>query len=190
MVNPLSPCVPRRSALGSSETPCTHAWPQAALAAMHVAARKRHVFSVHTHSTHTSQRASAHTSSAPHRCDAELRAAVRVNPERGFVAPGAWAARLRRHLEGRAGATQRGPGLAECLVSAATHACGKAGNTSQIHSTLTTEPHSASAPPAARHAPPMHEHDNAPRPSQTPAPPAGSWPRRRPKTGPSLGCLP
>jgi hypothetical protein len=189
MVNPLSPCVPRRSALGSTETPCTHAWPQAALAAMHVAARKRHVFSVHTHSTHTSQRASAHTSSAPHRCDAELRAAVRVNPERGFVAPGAWAARLRRHLKGRAGATQIGPGLAKCLVSAATHACDKAGNTSQIHSTLTTDPQ-RKRPPAARHAPPLHEHDNAPRLSQTPAPPAGSWPRRRPKTGPSSGCLP
>jgi hypothetical protein len=47
MVNPLSPCGPRRYALGSTVTPRTDAWPQAALAAMHVAARKRHVFGVH-----------------------------------------------------------------------------------------------------------------------------------------------
>jgi hypothetical protein len=52
MVNPLSPCGPRRYALGSTVTPRTDAWPQAALAAMHVAARKRHVFGVHPQHAH------------------------------------------------------------------------------------------------------------------------------------------
>jgi hypothetical protein len=135
MVNPLSvllsPCGPRRYDLGSTETPCVHARTHTFVRAcgrpspLCPGQHGNAMYLASTHSTHKSQRASAHVSSAPHRCDAELRAAVRVNPERGLVAPGAWAARLRRHLKGRAGATQRGPGLAECLDSAATHACGK-----------------------------------------------------------------
>ena len=46
---------------------------------------------------------------APHLGDAELRAAIGVDPERVLFAPGARAARLRRHLEGTAEATGQTP---------------------------------------------------------------------------------